>query len=122
LKQGKIVLLIDDDKFIREIVVFVLETEGYKVIEARDGQEGIELLISSGTVPDLILIDLNMPVMTGQKFLHEIEASLLYKDIPIIAMSSDLSKLPKEYKISGRLPKPIDIPKLLEIVQSSIIS
>ena len=83
-KESK-VLIIDDDPNVRELVSRMLESEGMNVIEAKNGQEGLDLLAEE---PDLIILDLEMPVMNGFEFLENTTTS-----IPIIIFSGlELSK------------------------------
>src|SRR5690348_10220063 len=61
------ILLIEDDRGIREVLKCILEDEGYSVVVADNGQRGLEILRSSPT-PDIIVLDLRMPVMDGWEF------------------------------------------------------
>src|ERR1700722_14097901 len=65
--ERKRILLVEDDHSIREAVQGVLEDAGYQVLEAKNGRDALERLRSGG-VPDLIVLDLRMPVMDGWEF------------------------------------------------------
>ena len=79
------VLLIDDDPDVRELVSRMLQNEGIEIIEAKNGKEGLEMLVQE---PDLIILDLEMPVMNGFEFLETSSTR-----IPIIIFSGlELSK------------------------------
>jgi signal transduction histidine kinase/CheY-like chemotaxis protein len=79
------ILIIDDDPDVRELVTRMLQTEGIESIEAKNGQEGLEMLNQE---PDLIILDLEMPVMNGFEFLEKTTTA-----IPIIIFSGlELSK------------------------------
>ena len=85
IKKESKVLVIDDDPNVRELVSRMLETEGLLTIEAKNGQEGLDLLSEE---PDLIILDLEMPVMNGFEFLENTNTT-----IPIIIFSGlELSK------------------------------
>ncbi|WP_219824044.1 response regulator [Actinokineospora auranticolor] len=63
--------MIDDSRAMRKILRGLLADLGFEVLEAGNGQEALELLQSTGRVPDLALVDWNMPVMTGLEFVVE---------------------------------------------------
>jgi two-component system NtrC family response regulator len=78
------VLLVDDDKNFRRVTAFALEESGFEVITAANGAEGLDLL--KGTTPDVILCDLNMPVMNGLTFLGELQRQGI--DIPVVVVTA----------------------------------
>ena len=90
------VMIVDDDEQIRELAKRILEPEGVNLIEAKNGQEALNQLDKS---PDLIILDLDMPVMNGFEFIQNISVNETSKDIPIIVFSgmeltkADLEKL-----------------------------
>jgi CheY-like chemotaxis protein len=86
------ILVVDDEPLIRETAKMILEGEGYEVLTAADGLEGLHSL--SKSLPDLIISDLNMPRMTGFEFLAVVR--LRFPHIATIAMSGGYS--------SGEMP------------------
>lgn len=84
----KTVLIVDDSKTIRNLVGFILESEGLKVITAENGLDGLEKLYSSKNI-DLILTDINMPHMDGYTFIASVREQVKYKNIPIIILSTE---------------------------------
>jgi two-component system chemotaxis response regulator CheY len=86
--MSKHVLVVDDSKTIRNLVAFVLKSEGFKVTTAEDGLDAIEKLYNIEAV-DLIVTDVNMPRMDGFTFIKNIRAQDEYKDIPIIVLSTE---------------------------------
>ncbi|KGY12902.1 chemotaxis protein CheY [Vibrio tubiashii] len=103
----KVIMLVDDDPIFRRITLGYLESQGYKVIEAEDGLDGLQKLRS--TEPDLILCDLSMPILDGIEFVEEV--SLEYPSLPLIVVSatdeiSDVAKALR-YGIKDFLAKPI---------------
>jgi len=81
----KKILVVDDTDWNRDLLVQLLEDE-YEVLEAIDGAEGVRM--TEQTMPDLILMDLGMPVMDGWEATRKIKANDALKHIPIIAVTS----------------------------------
>jgi CheY-like chemotaxis protein len=81
------VVLIEDDKLIREIYSFTLQKAGYDVVSAEDGEEGIDLVRSNPGIK-LILLDVIMPKMDGVEVLKQLKSDPLTKDIPVILLSN----------------------------------
>jgi len=77
------VLSIDDDRNVRENIVAYLEDSGFDVVEAENGRQGLEEFERSA--PDIVLVDLRMPVMDGMQFLAELRK--ISKRIPVIVVS-----------------------------------
>ncbi|KJY83098.1 chemotaxis protein CheY [Vibrio galatheae] len=103
----KKVMLVDDDPIFRRITQGFLESQGYQVIEAENGLDGLKKLRSND--PDLILCDLSMPVLDGIEFVEEV--SLEYPSLPMIVVSatdeiSDVAKALR-FGIKDFLAKPI---------------
>ena len=102
------ILVVDDESDFRQLMKFWLETKGYSVIEAQDGQTAIQVVKDSS--PDLIFMDLRMPVMDGLETIKRIRD--FNKDVPIILISSyvtdPLIKDTTAYEISGIFNKAKD--------------
>ncbi len=120
--MAKIILAVDDSTSIRQMVAFTLKGAGYEVIEAVDGQEGLEKA-KSKTV-NLILTDQNMPKMDGLTLVKTLRGLPQYKTTPILMLTTESSD---EMKTQGRaagatgwLVKPFDPGKLLEVVEKVI--
>jgi CheY-like chemotaxis protein len=115
--EGKIVLVVEDDKNIRDPVKTLLVMEGYEVLCASNGQEALDMLQGS-KLPRLILLDLMMPVMDGFMF-REIQRTLpVVCEIPVVIMSADGNITSSKAAIGARdyLRKPVDIDDLLECI------
>lgn len=82
---GRKVLLIDDDRIVRESIAAYLEDSGFSVIEAEDGQRGFERFVSDK--PDLVISDLRMPKLDGLSLLRKISESQTDIPVPIIVIS-----------------------------------
>jgi CheY-like chemotaxis protein len=113
-----LVLVVDDDPDILEAICDILEGEGYGVARARHGAEALERLRERR--PDLILLDLMMPVMDGLAFAHALRERRLDPEIPIVVISAD-GNPQKAASIGARgfLAKPFDIDALLAHVASA---
>jgi two-component system, OmpR family, response regulator CpxR len=105
------VLVVDDDEAIREVIAEVLRDEGYVVVCAENGQRALEVL-RRDRHPDLLLLDLMMPVMSGWEVLEQLkEGGDNLSKVPIVIISATASPGPYEH-----LTKPIDLNHLLEAV------
>ncbi len=86
--SSKTILVVDDSKTIRNLVSFILQSEGIPVVTAENGLDGLEKLYSTQNIA-LILTDINMPRMDGFSFIAAIREQEIYKDIPIIILSTE---------------------------------
>ncbi len=80
------ILVVDDSEDIREVLKASLNKRGYKVVEAVNGKEAVEIAKSVG--PDLILMDLTMPVLDGYAATRQIREAEEMSDVPIVACSA----------------------------------
>ena len=85
--KGATVLVAEDDKDTRQLLRFVLERSGYRVVEAATGDEAVSLAESER--PGLILTDLHMPQVDGVEAIRRIRSVIELRDVPILAMSAD---------------------------------
>jgi two-component system chemotaxis response regulator CheY len=118
----KMILAVDDSASIRQMVAFTLKSAGYDVIEAVDGQDGLEKAKTKAV--SLVLTDQNMPRMDGISLVKELRALPQHKSTPILMLtteSSDQMKAQgKAAGATGWLVKPFDPAKLLEVVKKVI--
>ncbi len=82
----KRVLVVDDEPSLRQLYVEMLTSEGYEVKEAGNGQEG--LVVCASFKPQLILLDLMMPIMNGIAMLQKLRESPEFKDLPVIVLTN----------------------------------
>lgn len=80
------ILIVEDDKSLREMYQLRLSINGYDVIEAGDGEEGLDVAIKEK--PDLILLDIMMPKMSGMDVLDILKSTPETKDIPVIVLTA----------------------------------
>lgn len=83
--MAETICVIDDDKEICELIRITLETRGYKVIEAYDGEKGLNLVKKKR--PNLIILDLKLPKMNGYEVLHHLQNSEEFGTIPVIILT-----------------------------------
>lgn len=108
------VLVVDDDESIRELVALVLEDAGYAVATARNGLEALAQV--PAFEPDLVLLDLNMPVLDGWQTRARLGEDL--PQLPVVFMTAGHHP-PTEaarHAAAGSLPKPFDLDQLLTLV------
>lgn len=85
--SGATILIVDDEPDLRELVKNVLVAKGYDVVMAEDGDEA--LAWARDKIPDLIVMDLNMPLMDGFEATRRLKADAETKSIPVIALSAE---------------------------------
>lgn len=108
------ILIVEDDRDIRENLGRLLECEGFSVLLASHGQEALNTLRSGLAVrPALIFLDLQMPVMDGSTFLRELESDASIKDLPVVVLTAGAERPP--YQIAGFMKKPLDIDELIRV-------
>ena len=113
------VMVMEDDPDIRNSITTALSDEGYLVIAASNGQEGLTTLGVEGQ-PDLILLDLMMPVLNGFDFLAEVRRHPRWSFIPVIVASANQGYEPADLKTFAVLRKPFDLSALLESVRRGV--
>jgi two-component system chemotaxis response regulator CheY len=115
----KTILTVDDSASIRQMVKLTLSTAGYQVLEAGNGAEG---LTSAKAAPvNMVVTDLNMPVMDGLTFIREMRKLPAYKGIPIIFLTTEsdgaIKQQAKEAGATGWITKPFQQEQLLAVVK-----
>jgi len=114
MAAGGYVLVVEDDRDIRESLVLLLTAEGRAVKVAGNGREALDVLRASPP-PCLILLDLMMPVMDGRQFLQEKDGDAALSGIPVCVLTAGAPVAPAP-SIVSTVRKPINIPHLLGIV------
>jgi len=117
--ERKVVLVVDDNAEILSLNRTVLEIDNIKVFTASSGQEALSIL-SEINQPDLILLDMQMPDMSGPEFLVILEEkqSDVLKNVPVVFLTA-MDRVPVS-KAVGCIRKPMDIDKFLEAVHRFI--
>jgi CheY-like chemotaxis protein len=111
------VLIVDDDPVIREMMVDILEFEGYAIRTARNGQEALQLLSESDGY--VVFLDLMMPVMSGQELCQALEASPEVRRRHSIILMSAMDRLAEasSLQIDGVMPKPFSVDDVLRVIK-----
>ncbi len=117
--MAKTIMIVDDSASIRTVVGIALRGEGYAVIEAINGQDGINKL--TGQKVNLIISDVNMPIMDGITFVKQVKTMAAYRFTPIIMLTteSDESKKREGQAAGARawVVKPFKPEQMLAAVQ-----
>jgi CheY-like chemotaxis protein len=111
------VMVVDDDPFVRESIKEILEDEGYDVITATDGADGLRVLRMLPNAPCVVVLDLMMPIMSGEEMLKALKTVHAFAAIPVTIVTA--SGAPKPDEAAGLLRKPLDLDSLLRVVAKS---
>lgn len=119
--MAKKVLIVEDDNDFQDIYQLYLQGESFKVLTALNGKEAMAVLEKE--TPDLIILDLIMPVMDGEEFYVWLRAQEKWHRIPVIIASVN-EKIPHRITdlggIAGTLKKPFEIDSLIEKIRASL--
>ena len=115
--SAKDILIVEDEQALCELLVDVLAGEGHIARKASNGRDALQLI--SLKRPDLIFLDMMMPVMDGWQFLTELRANSAWADIPVVLMTAvyDMSSLERKTGARAILSKPFDIELIIEAVR-----
>jgi two-component system, chemotaxis family, chemotaxis protein CheY len=115
-----VILVVDDDPDILEALSEILEAEGFEIRRARNGKEALDRL--EPDPPQLILLDLMMPVMDGWEFAQRMRQRPSVSSIPLIVLSADRNVGSKAVDIGavGHLAKPFELNDLLDMVRRAL--
>lgn len=114
--MGKLILVAEDDGMTLKLYRDLLNALGYKVSEARDGYEAVQC--AAREMPDLIILDMKLPVMNGDDAARMIRTNPDTRHIPIIAVTASVMKGQEQEMMDagcdGYLCKPFDVDKLVD--------
>ncbi len=117
--MSKTILTVDDSRTMRDMLRMALTAEGYTVIEAEDGVQGLEMIEQN--LADVIITDINMPRMDGFGFIEGVRKDERHRAVPILVLTteSDAAKKgrAKQAGATGWIVKPFTPAKLLEAVR-----
>ncbi|MGE6763486.1 response regulator [Corallococcus interemptor] len=114
----KRLLIVDDELAIVEALEDILSLEGYDIVTAYNGDEGLQRMLASK--PDLVLLDLMMPVMDGGELLRRIRAHPDLCDLPVVVMSAGRLTDEERHASSHFLAKPFELDDLLGTIQKQL--
>jgi two-component system, cell cycle response regulator DivK len=114
------ILLVEDNEMNRDMLSRRLERKGYQVVLAVDGQSGVSM--AQAEPPDLILMDMSLPVLDGWEASRKLKAAPLTRQVPIIALTAHAMAGDRERAIEAGCDdydtKPIDFPRLLAKIEA----
>ena len=114
------ILLVEDNELNRDMLTRRLKRKGFTVLCAGNGQEGID--VAESEIPDIILMDLSLPVVDGWTAAERLKANVTTKSIPIIALTAHAMKGDRERALEAGCDdydtKPIDFERLLDKIKT----
>ena len=114
------ILTIDDSRTMREMLKVTLASSGFTVVQAEDGQHGIEVLEGMDIEPDVIITDINMPRKDGFQFIEAVRANASRRAIPILVLTTESDAEKKQRArlagATGWIVKPFDPTKLVDAI------
>jgi two-component system chemotaxis response regulator CheY len=122
--MAKKILLVDDSASVRQVAGIALRRAGYETLEASNGKEALEIL--AGNRPNLIISDVNMPVMNGIEFLRAVKQHPTSKFTPVIMLTTesgdDLKQQGREAGAKAWIVKPFQPQTLVDAVSKLIVA
>ncbi|MBK5957456.1 two-component system response regulator [Rhodoplanes elegans] len=117
--MSKTILNVDDSASVRQMVQLTLQGAGYRVLQANDGADG--LAKAKANPVDMIVTDLNMPVMNGLALIRELRKLPTYRGVPILFLTTEsdanVKKEAKEAGATGWITKPFQQDQLVAVVR-----
>jgi CheY-like chemotaxis protein len=112
------ILVVDDDPGILDVLEQALDAEGYRVEVASNGQEALERV--AGWRPNIMLVDLMMPVMDGRQFVEAFRSRFGFAGTPVIILSAarNVGEIAAELGVTAVVSKPFDLDELLNLIAS----
>ena len=115
-------LLVEDNELNRDMQVRRLERKGFEVLIAMDGQQGVE--VATAKLTDLILMDLNLPVMDGWEATRRLKSAPETRGIPIIALTAHAASGDREKAMEAGcdeyVSKPVDMAQLVAMIEKTL--
>ena len=120
-ESGKKILIVEDDEDLHLLYRLYLQGQSYQIFQARNGKEGLEQV--QAEKPDLIILDMIMPIMDGEEFLQVLRFEKKVMDIPVIIASVN-DKIPpsliQKAKVRSVLKKPFAIETLIREIEAGL--
>lgn len=119
MRMRKLILIVEDNELNMRLFNDLLQASGYETLQARDGRNVIDLVRRSQ--PDLILMDIQLPEISGMDIIRDLKKDSELRSIPVIAITafamSDDERRIRESGCDGYISKPIDVSGFLETVK-----
>jgi len=116
------VLTVDDSRTILAMLRHTLVNAGFEVLQAEDGKQGLDVLKTESV--DVVITDINMPVMDGIEFIKHVRASGQHQSLPILILTTETSQekrdLGKQAGGTGWIVKPFDPDKLISVINKVV--
>lgn len=116
------ILIVEDNEMNRDMLSRRLARQGFEIALAVDGKQGVEM--AAKEKPDLILMDMSLPVMNGWEATEKVKSNPATRDIPVIALTAHAMSEDREKCIAAGCndfdTKPVDLPRLLEKIKALI--
>src|SRR5690554_4866618 len=113
------VLTVDDSKTILAMLQHTLSGAGFEVLQAENGQKGLDVLGAEDV--DVVITDINMPVMDGIEFIRNVRASGQFQSLPILILTTETSQEKRDQGRAaggtGWIVKPFDPEKLISVIR-----
>jgi CheY-like chemotaxis protein len=109
------VLIIDDDQPTRDALSAVLEGEGYSVSQAANGRDALDML-EHIALPDVVLLDMMMPVMTGWRFIEIVRSHPIFRALSLVVVSSASDEWLEVTGAKAIVRKPLNLDRLLRLL------
>ena len=117
--MGKTILTVDDSTTMRAMLMLALSDAGFKVVQAVDGVQGLEML--SHQTPDVIITDINMPRLDGFGFIEGVRKDQRHRAIPVLVLTTESDDTKKERArragATGWIVKPFNAEKLVTAIR-----
>ena len=115
----KTIMTVEDSTCLREMISFVIKEAGYNVVEAKDGKDALTKL--NGSPLDMVITDLNMPLMNGIELTKSLRSTQSYKFIPIVFLTTESQiqkkEAAKEAGATAWIVKPFKPEQLLKVIK-----
>lgn len=120
IQRSAVLLVVDDDRDIREALFEILREAGYEVIGAANGREALAVLRAHGHV-DVVLLDLRMPEMDGAAFRRAQLRDAALAEVPVVVLSAtvDCKLVSQSLRADGCLVKPFQVDALFEVIEAA---
>lgn len=113
------VLTVDDSRTILAMLHHTLSSAGFEVLQAEDGQKGLDVLENEAV--DIVITDINMPVMDGIEFIKNVRSTGSHQSLPILILTTETSQdkrdLGRDAGGTGWIVKPFDPEKLISVIR-----